>query len=526
MSKKYLGLDSSTQSMSAIVIDPQTGEVVYSKSINFGERLPQYNSPSGYLKNEDPSVVHSDPLMWLDALDLLFKEMKDEGFDFSEIAGISGSGQQHGSVYLNAKFFDAVKNLDAKSDLKTQFKPLLSRATSPIWMDTSTSKECAEMAEALGGNERLSAITGSGAIERFTGSQIRKFAKTEPESYKNTARIHLVSSFICSVMAGRDSAIDFGDGAGMNMLNLQTLAWDKQILDFLAPDLAQKMPECLKSDTVAGKVSNYFVEKYGFNKDAEVVLFTGDNPSSLVGVGAMADATAAISLGTSDTFFASMSKLATDPAMCGHVFGNPAGGFMSLICFRNGSLAREHLKADLGVDWTFFDKTSFAETPVGDNGNLFVAFYGDEIAPRVNSSKPALKGSADFESGKDKAAQIRALVEGQFMNMKLRSDWMSSKPKKIRLTGGASKSDGMARVASDVFNAKIERMKVGNSAALGAAMRAANGAGKISWQELADKFCKADEDKSVLPIAENVKIYEGCIQNFKKFLQEVYGVNY
>ena len=71
MSKKYLGLDSSTQSMSAIVIDPQTGEVVYSKSINFGERLPQYNSPSGYLKNEDPSVVHSDPLMWLDALDLL-----------------------------------------------------------------------------------------------------------------------------------------------------------------------------------------------------------------------------------------------------------------------------------------------------------------------------------------------------------------------------------------------------------------------------------------------------------------------
>ena len=168
MSKKYLGLDSSTQSMSAIVIDPQSGEVVYTKSVNFGESLPQYNSPSGYLKNDDPSVVHSDPLMWLEALDLLFKRMKDEGFDFSEIAGISGSGQQHGSVYLNAKFFDAVKNLDAKSDLKTQFKSLLSRATSPIWMDTSTSKECAEMAAALGGNEKLSELTGSGAIERFT----------------------------------------------------------------------------------------------------------------------------------------------------------------------------------------------------------------------------------------------------------------------------------------------------------------------------------------------------------------------
>lgn len=524
MSKKYLGLDSSTQSMSAIVIDAQSGDVVYSKSINFGESLPQYKSPSGYLANSDSSVVHSDPLMWLEALDLLFKKMKDEGFNFSEVEGISGSGQQHGSVYLNAKFFDAVKNLDLVKDLKDQFKPLLSRTTSPIWMDTSTTKECAEMAQALGGNENLSAITGSGAIERFTGSQIRKFAKTEPQNYENTARIHLVSSFICSVMAGRDCAIDFGDGAGMNMLNLKTLNWDKNIVEFLAPNLASKLPECLKSDTVAGNVSKYFVEKYGFNKDAKVVLFTGDNPSSLVGVGAMADATAAISLGTSDTFFASMSTLATDPDMCGHVFGNPAGGFMSLICFRNGSLAREHLKSDISVDWTFFDKTSFAETPAANNGNLFIPFYGDEIAPRVNSTKPALKGSDDFKSGKDKAALVRGLVEGQFMNMKLRSDWMSSKPKKIRLTGGASKSDGMARVASDVFNAKIERMKVGNSAALGAAMRAANGAGSFSWSDLAEKFCKADESKTILPEAQNVKIYEQALKNFKEFVSETYGI--
>lgn len=518
-----MGLDSSTQSMSAIVIDAQSGEVTYSKNVNFGESLPQYNSPSGYLKNADPSVVHSDPLMWLEALDLLFKSMKDDGFDFSEIAGISGSGQQHGSVYLNAKFFAAVKNLDSSKSLKDQFKPLLSRATSPIWMDTSTSKECAELAAAMGGNDKLSAITGSGAIERFTGSQIRKFAKTEPENYANTARIHLVSSFICSVMAGDDCAIDFGDGAGMNMLNLKTLKWDEKIVEFLAPKLAEKLPPCLKSDTVAGNVSKYFVEKYGFNKDAKVVLFTGDNPSSLVGVGAMADATAAISLGTSDTFFASMSTLATDPAMCGHVFGNPAGGFMSLICFRNGSLAREHLKNDIAVDWKFFDKTSFETTEVGNSGNLFIPFYGDEIAPRVNSSAPALKGSAEFEAGANKAQLVRGLVEGQFMNMKLRSDWMSSKPKKIRLTGGASKSDGMARVASDVFNAKIERMKVGNSAALGAAMRAANGAGAYKWQDLADKFCKEDDSKTVLPIAENVKTYEALIQEFKKFVESKFG---
>ena len=71
MAKIYLGLDASTQSMSALAVDAVSGEVVYSKNVNFGADLPWYNSPSGYLKNEDPSVVHADPMMWLDSLDTM-----------------------------------------------------------------------------------------------------------------------------------------------------------------------------------------------------------------------------------------------------------------------------------------------------------------------------------------------------------------------------------------------------------------------------------------------------------------------
>ena len=518
MSKIYLGLDASTQSMSALAIDATNGEVVFSASVNFGADMPNYDSPSGYLHNPDPSIVHANPLMWVDSLDILFAKMRDNGFDFSKVVAISGSGQQHGSVYLNASFFDGVKKLDATKNLPGQIAPMLSRKTSPIWMDTSTSQECREMADAIGGNAEMSRRTGSGAIERFTGSQIRKFFKQEPAEYANTARVHLVSSFLCSVMAGKDCAIDFGDGAGMNLLNLQTLEWDKQIASATADKLLEKLPEVKASNSSAGTVSEYFVKKYGFNADAKIILWTGDNPSSLVGVGAMEDASAAISLGTSDTFFASMKDLATDPDMCGHVFGNPAGGFMSLICFRNGSLAREALKAKIDVDWKFFDNTSFAETPVGNNGNLMIPFFSNEIAPRVDSSAPRLKGSDSFKNFSDKAACVRALVEGQFMNMKLRSAWMSSKPKVIRLTGGASKSNGMAQVAADVFNAKIERMKVDNGAALGAAMRAANGADNIPWRELIEKFSAADNAKTVTPNPENAAVYESLINEFKNFI--------
>ncbi|MBO6101788.1 MAG: hypothetical protein J6P03_00855, partial [Opitutales bacterium] len=81
MAKIYLGLDASTQSMSAMAIDLESGEIVYSKNVNFGADLPQYKSPSGYLKNADASVVHSDPMMWLESIDMLFSAMRGEGFD-------------------------------------------------------------------------------------------------------------------------------------------------------------------------------------------------------------------------------------------------------------------------------------------------------------------------------------------------------------------------------------------------------------------------------------------------------------
>jgi len=47
---RFLGLDSSTQSLTALIVDTDTGEVI-DRSIQFGPRLPQYASPNGFLPN-------------------------------------------------------------------------------------------------------------------------------------------------------------------------------------------------------------------------------------------------------------------------------------------------------------------------------------------------------------------------------------------------------------------------------------------------------------------------------------------
>src|ERR1017187_3686661 len=112
MAKLFLGLDSSTQSLSAVVIDLDTRRVVYEKSLNFEAALPQYKTQNGVLPNRDPLVKHSSPLLWADALDLIFAEMKKDGVALGEILAISGSGHQHGSVYLNARAAGTLAKLD------------------------------------------------------------------------------------------------------------------------------------------------------------------------------------------------------------------------------------------------------------------------------------------------------------------------------------------------------------------------------------------------------------------------------
>jgi xylulokinase len=202
MPQLFLGLDSSTQSLSVIVIDYDTRRVIYETSLNFDKTLPRYGTQNGTLRSHDPLVVHSPPLMWVEALDAIFAKMKRDGVPLGDILAISGSGQQHGSVYLNDRAASALARLNPAKSLLENLRGIFSRSTSPIWMDSSTSVECAEIREAVGGIKATARATGSDMFERFTGPQIRKFFKTEPEKYRKTASIALVSSFMASIIAG------------------------------------------------------------------------------------------------------------------------------------------------------------------------------------------------------------------------------------------------------------------------------------------------------------------------------------
>ncbi len=464
----FLGLDCSTQSFSALIIDASKGTIIHEASVNFEGDLPHYQTSSGFVHGDLPGEVFSDPLMWVEALDLLLTRLVESGADLSAIEAISGSGQQHATVYLNDRFNSTLADLQSVSCLKDQLVSCLSRPLSPIWMDSSTAQECEEIASAIGGNDELCRRTGSTATQRFSGAQIRRFSKLSPEAWQDTAHVHLNSSFLACVLAGKSVDIDHGDGAGMNLMNLKSGDWDEEIVNITAEGLADKLPALKPSSTIAGNISPYFVEKYQFNPAAKVALWSGDNPCSLVGMGAASPGKMVISLGTSYTLFAAMNQPVTDPSGFGHVFGNPCGGFMSLICFSEGALALEKLRSELDITWNEFSDAAMSQ----------------EQSP------------------------IRSLLDKQFLNMKARGEWMGQSPGTIYVTGGASKNQGICQTIANIFDSNVQRMSTSSSAGLGASMRAAHATGDFSLDDLEKKFTVPDSESTISPNPETVTTYQ------------------
>jgi len=516
MSDLFLGLDSSTQSLTARIIDFQLKKAIYKVSVNFSKDLPKYNTENGVIIAEDEKLVHSYPLMWVEALELLFNKLSLEKVPFADIKAISGSGQQHGTVYLNSMFEPTLLQLDPSENIASQLKSVFSRKTSPIWMDSSTSKQCKEIRESLGGLEPTIRKTGSNTFERFSGPQIRKFYQEEPENYKNTSIMHLVSSFMASILLGKNAPIDHGDGAGMNLMNISSKQWDDQALSATAPNLKDKLPPLVESFNIIGTISPYFIQKYGFNEASKLIAWSGDNPNSLIGVGLIKKGKVAISLGTSDTYFGFIKNLALDLNGEGHVFGSPTGDYMSLICYKNGSLAREKVKDKYSLDWSRYSEI-LRNTPPGNNGKIILPYFFPEIVPLVLDPNVHRFGLDE----NDVEGNVRAIIEAQFLSMKLHSQWVGEKPKEIYATGGASANQEILQIAANIFNANIRKFKATNSAALGAALRSAKSYYDSinepkKWSAIVKNFIKFKETIVIKPELEYKGLYKDMLVLYKK----------
>ncbi|PCH36227.1 D-xylulose kinase [Wolfiporia cocos MD-104 SS10] len=466
----FLGLDLSTQGLKAVLIS-EDSNVVHESAVHFDRDLPQYGTTNGAVRGPGIGEVTSPVRMWLEALDLLMERMKTAGVNFSRILGISGDGQQHGSVYWSLGAETMLASLDPARPLDQLSPDAFSLPNAPIWQDSSTTRECRELEAAVGGPQALADLTGSRAYERFTGTQIAKIRRLNPEVYRATSRISLVSSFMPSLFLGQIAPIEVSDASGMNLMNVLTCKWDDTLLIASGGhELRDKLgPEPVPGGTMLGKISSWWVQRYGFNPECLIAPFTGDNPATVVALSTPGDAI--LSLGTSTTLLLSIPPAETAPKCftTSHLLSHPTtlDAHIAMLCYKNGALARDQVRDRYaGGQWTQFSR--FVEqTPAGNDGYMGFYFPLPEIIP------PNVQGSFFFHTTAKSPVQVRpvpeeevpasahprAILESQFLSIRSRIAAIMPEDtpplQRLVVCGGSSANQVIRQLASDVFGMRV-----------------------------------------------------------------------
>ncbi|KAG6597791.1 Xylulose kinase [Phytophthora cinnamomi] len=538
----FLGLDCSTQSMSAVVVDAR-GQVVFESSFRFDERFPRYGTDNGVLRPKENEVVIPS-VMFVESLDAILEDLAKSPVDVSKIKSVSGSAQQHASVYWSKDFslracLDAAAQSGATSIMEAMDKQQQSAfclPNGPSWMDSSTTRYCSELETAVGGADRVAEISGSRAYERFTGNQIAKRIHEDPEFLEKCGRIALVSSMLTSLLCGDYTPIDDSDGSGMNLLDVRERVWSPELVKATAKysssaDAPEKLKMALGSQvsraySSVGAIHAYFQKKYGFAADCKVIPFSGDNPCTLAGIGLSQPGDVGVSLGTSSTLFAVVpTEAARFSGKEGHFFCNPIDPdtVMAMICFKNGSLTRQEVRdRRAGASWEKFEELMQA-TKAG-NGATTAFYYQDpEITPSTLKAGVVgfdASGASTDISLAPPEVEVRAVVESQFLSLRLHAERLGvNKPQRLIVVGGASANTCMLQVLANVFNAPVYRLTcASNSAALGGAFRARHGyacASSTSGYVPFDVAGSLDFSLSATPIDQDAKVYTSELPRFE-----------
>lgn len=550
----YIGFDLSTQQLKGLVVNSDL-KVEYLAKFDFDADSHGFPIKKGVLTNEAEHEVFAPVAMWLQAMDHVLDQLKSQGLDFRRIKGISGAGQQHGSVYWNKQADSLMGGLDAKKSLEEQLSGAFSHPYSPNWQDSSTQKECDEFDALLGSRENLANATGSKAHHRFTGPQILRFQRKYPDVYKNTARISLVSSFVTSLFLGKVAPLDISDVCGMNLWNIKKGAYDEELMRFCAgqygiEDLKSKLGDVPEDGGAHfGSVHRYYIERYGFSPDCTVLPATGDNPATILAL-PLRPSDAMVSLGTSTTFLMSTPSYKPDPAT--HFFNHPTtpGLYMFMLCYKNGGLAREHVRdaidKKLGGDkpdgpWTNFDKVTLQSPPMGQKSDsdpmkMGLFFPRPEIVPNLHAGQwrflynPNTGKLTETSEGWDQPLdEARAIVESQMLSLRLRSHGLihspgpgiPAQPRRVYLVGGGSKNKAIAKVAGEILGGTdgVYKLEIGdNACALGAAYKAVWGIERKPGQTFEDLIGQRwREDEFIEKIADGYQ--KGVFEQYGKAVE-------
>ena len=476
----FIGIDSGTQSVKAVVLDLETRKVV-----------AEARAPHQLIDGLPVGHMEQHPQEWASALDFVIGEVVAK-IDAKRVRGIGVSGQQHGFVPL-----------DDKGEVIRPAK---------LWCDTSTTAECAIITKKLGGPKAAIRKTGNLILPGFTAPKILWLKRHEPANYARLRHVLLPHDYLNFHLTG-NYFMEFGDASGTALMDVRKRTWSKDVINAIDKKLANYLPPISQSHEAAGTLRPELAAKYGLSPDVVVSAGGGDNMMGAIGTGNVSPGVVTASFGTSGTIYAYAAKPVIDPQGEIAAFCSSSGGWLPLLCTMNVTTVTEQVRSLFGYDHAKLAE-AIAAVPAGAGGLVTLPYLAGERTPNVPDGSGVVLGlnGKTFNAGH----LARSAMEGVTMGMNYglrRLATLGVKAKEIRVTGGGAKSPVWRQLMADIFGVPVVAMVEDEGAALGGALQAAwcvalhDGQKKAKLTDFTTGTVELDESTRCTPNKANVARY-------------------
>jgi glycerol kinase len=459
--KQYvLAIDQGTTSSRAILFN-RSGEMVGVAQKEFTQIYPR------------PGWVEHDPMeIWGTQSGVIREVLERTGVHPNEVAAIGITNQRETTVVWN----------------KQTGKPVYNAI---VWQDRRTSDICDDL-KARGLSDYIQQSTGLVIDAYFSGTKVKWILDNVDGAREAAERGELLfgtvdSWLVWNLTRGKHHVTDFSNASRTMIYNIKELKWDERLLTELNIPLSV-LPEVLPSSTVYGYTDPSF---FG-GVEIPIAGIAGDQQAALFGQSCFVPGMAKNTYGTGCFMLMNTGKQAVESKS--GLLTTIAWGLDGEVHYAlEGSIfiagaAIQWLRDGLKLIETAADSEYFARK-VRDAEGVYVvpAFVGLGAPYWDMYARGAIFG---LTRGTSKEHLIRATLDALAYQTKDVLSAMESdaniKLQALRVDGGAVANNLLMQFQADILGVPVERPKVIETTALGAAYLAGIAVGFWRKAELAD----------------------------------------
>jgi xylulokinase len=405
-----------------------------------------------------PGWAEQDPETWVAAAErTVARAVEQAGASGDAVAGLSFSGQMHGTVCVDAA--------------GRPLRPAI------IWADQRSHRQVADIVARLG-KQRLADWTGNPLATGFMLASWLWLQAHEPEVVRRTRWLLLPKDYVRYRLTG-EIGTEPSDASSTAVFNPAARGWSQALLDHLGLN-ERVLPPVHASDAVAGSLQPAAASAMGLCTRIPVVFGGSDQAAQALGNGVVTPGVLSSTIGTGGQLLVPTERAVVDDELRMHCFCHVVDALWHAeTAMLSAGLSLRWLRDRLldGLDYQVLADMA-AGVPAGADGLFFLPYLSGERTPHMD---PRARGSfIGLTRRHGQAHLVRAVMEGVVFGLRQGLDLMLSLGvgvDAVVASGGATRHPLWLQLQADIYNRPVRHTQTVEAAAVGAAMLAGMGVG-------------------------------------------------